>query len=173
MSSENKMQVQTPEANSAEGQAARLESVNIQVASLLRRPEVAQRLRAAGPDEWSAVQIVGHLTELIPYWMRDAHLMAAATGEPPKFGRTLDAPERLEAVERGATSDPDELLRLLDREVRSAAAGIRGMSAAERAKTGIHSRQGEITVADAIRVLIVEHAEAHVNQLKQVLGVSA
>jgi hypothetical protein len=173
MSSENKMQVPSPDPNSAEGQAARLERVNAQVAALLRRPEVAQRLRAAGPDEWSAVQIVGHLTELIPYWMRDAHMMAAATGEPPKFGRGLDAPERLEAVERGATSDPDELLRLLDGEVRSAAAGIRGMSPAERAKTGVHSRRGEITVADAIRVLIVEHVEDHVQQLKQALGVSA
>jgi len=173
MSSDNKMQAPPPEPNSAEGQAARLESVNAQVAALLRRPEVAQRLRAAGPDEWSAVQIVGHLTELIPYWMHDARLMAAATGEPPKFGRTLDAPERLEGVQRGANSDPHELLRLLDREIRAAVAGIRGMSAAERAKKGIHSRQGEIAVADAINVLIVDHAEAHVQQLKQVLGVPA
>jgi steroid delta-isomerase-like uncharacterized protein len=157
------------DAATAETQARRLEIVFDHLATLLRRPDVAQRLRAAGPDEWSVVQILGHLGELIPHWMSDARALATASGEPPHFGRTLDAPERLEAVRRGAASEPDELLGALEREIRVAAADIRGMSAAERAKTGIHNRLGKMAVSEMIRVLIVEHAEGHEAQVKQVL----
>jgi hypothetical protein len=155
---------------SAEGQALRLESVNSQIAALLRRPEVAQRLRAAGPDQWSAVQILGHMIELINYWMRDIRAMAVAAGEPPRFGRTLDSPERLEAVQRGADSDPADLLRQLDSAVRAAAGDIRGMAPAQRAKTGIHNRLGEIAVSNAIEELVVAHVEAHLAQIQQTLG---
>ncbi len=163
-------QAQPPDPQSAEGQALRLENVNHQIASLLRRPQVIQRLRAAGPDEWSAVQVLGHMIELIGYWMRDARLLAAATGTPPHFGRTLDAPERLEAVQHGATSDPEELWRELDGVIRIAATDIRGMTPAQRAQKGLHSRVGEISVADAIETLIVAHVENHLRQIKQVLG---
>jgi hypothetical protein len=153
-----------------ESQARRLETVNVEIAALLRRPEVVQRLRAAGPDEWSAVQIVGHMNEMIPYWMGHVRNLAAAAGDPPRFGRMLDAPERLDAVAHGALSDPDDLLRQLDAVVRSAAADIRRLSPAERAKTGIHVRRGEMTVAAVIEDLVVTHAEEHQAQVKQVLG---
>ena len=55
----------SPEANSSETQARRLESVYSQLTTLLHRPDVAQRLRTApGNDEWSALQVLGHLGEL-------------------------------------------------------------------------------------------------------------
>src|SRR5437588_459572 len=114
MPSENSSMTSDPAPDSAEGQARRLEAVYQQMAALLSDTRVAQRLRAAGPDEWSAVEIVGHMTELIPHWLHDAQTLIAASGDPPAFCRNLDAPERLEAVQRAATSDPDELLRALD-----------------------------------------------------------
>jgi uncharacterized damage-inducible protein DinB len=155
---------------SAEGQARRLENVNRQLAALLRRPEVAQRLRAAGPDEWSSVQILGHMVEFIDYWMGSVRALAAATGEPPHFGRSVDAPERLAAVQHGATSDPEALLDELDRAATAAARDIRAMTPAQRARTGIHNRLGEIAVSAAIEELVVGHAEAHLAQAQQVLG---
>jgi len=156
--------------NSAEGQAQRLESVNRELAALLRRPDVAQRLRAASADEWSTLQILGHMVEFINYWMSGIQAMAMANGQPPHFGRSLDAPERLAAVEHGAASDPDSLLKELDRATTAAAAHIRAMTPAQRARTGIHNRLGEITVADAINALVVEHVEAHQTQIQQTLG---
>ena len=160
----------TTSTTSAEDEARRLEAVNSAIRDLLHQPEVAERLRAAGPEEWSALQIVGHMDEMIPYWMGHARRMAAATGEPPRFGRMLDAPERLEAVTLGANGDADELLRQLDAVCRAAAADIRSLSPAERAKTGIHLRRGEMTVAAVIEDLVVHHAEEHEEQIRQVLG---
>jgi hypothetical protein len=159
-----------PDPLSAEGQAQRLERANTEIAELLRRPEVAQRVRAAGPDEWSAVQVIGHVIELIPYWTREIQALADASGEPPHFGRGLDAPERLAAVAHAAGSDPDELLRQLDGAVRAGAAAMRAMTPEQRAKTGVHNRRGELPVAEFIEILIVGHVEDHLAQIKQVLG---
>lgn len=155
----------TPEA-----QARRLEAAAEQIASLLRQPDVAQRLRSnPGENEWSAMETVGHVIEMIPYWLDHCRKLIAATGDPPQFGRTLDAPERLAGVERGAKGDPDELIRLLREEARSAAQTIRNWSETDRAKKGIHNRRGEMTVGEVIEHFVVAHAEDHVNQIRAAL----
>ena len=85
----------------------------------------------------------------------------------------LDDPERLEAVARGAASDPEALVLQMDGAVRAAAAEIRAMTPEQRAKTGTHNRRGKQTVAEFIEVLVVGHVEEHVTQIKQVLGTPA
>jgi len=156
--------------HSSATQAQRLERVSEHVNTLLHDPDVVLRVRTApGEHAWSALQIVGHLVEMIPYWLHHCHGLIAATHEPPQFGRTLDAPERLAGVEAANTSDTIELLRQLQQVVEAAAKDIRHMTEAERRKTGIHVRQGAMTVADVIEQLIVGHAEAHVIQVKETL----
>ena len=158
------------EETPGEAQAHRLESVDHQFTTLLRQPEVAQRLRAVpGENEWSAMQILGHVTEMIPYWLNHCRTLIAAKAEPPHFGRVLDAPERLAGVERGATGNPDEMLRRLNDEVQAAAQAIRQMSTAERGQKGIHLRHGEMTVADVVEQYIVAHAEEHLAQVRATL----
>src|SRR5574337_1608556 len=153
-----------------ESQARRLESVSDQLTALMHRPDVTQRLRnAAGENEWSAMQIIGHMVEAIPFWLSHCCAMIAATTEPPHFGRSLDAPERLAGVERGAAGEPDELLRLLEGEVQTAARAIRQMSAVERGKKGVQARRGEMTVADVVELFIVAHAEDHLAQVRAAL----
>jgi uncharacterized damage-inducible protein DinB len=156
--------------DSGEAQARRLEKVYDQMKTLLSQPEVAQRLRAArGENEWSAMEILGHMVEMIPYWLDHCRKFIAATEKPPHFGRTLDAPERLAGVEQGTTGDPDELLRLLNGEVQTAAQAIRQMSAAERDKKGVNPNRGEMTVAEVIEVFIIAHAEDHLAQMQAAL----
>ena len=155
--------------NPAEAQARRLESVSEQLTTLLNQPEVARRLRTApGENEWSAMQVLGHVVEMIPYWMSHCRALIAAA-EPPRFGRTPDAPERLAGVERGAAAEPDELLRLLHKEVQAAARSIRQMTTAERGKKGVNVKRGEVTVADIVELFIVAHAEEHVAQVRTAL----
>lgn len=155
--------------NPGETQARRLENVSAQLAALLSQPEVARRLRTApGENEWSAMQVLGHVVEMIPYWMSHCRALIAAT-EPPRFGRTPDAPERLAGVEQGAGAEPGELLRLLQKEIQAAARTIRQMSTAERGKKGVHIKRGEVTVADIVELFIVAHAEEHVAQVRAAL----
>src|SRR5262249_2324950 len=141
------------------------------VARLLHDPGVAARLRTVpGKDEWSAMQTLGHMTEMIPYWLNHCRVLIAATGEPPRFGRTAGSPERLAGVAHGAAAQPDELLARLDEEVRAAAATIRKLTVAERNKRGISGERGEVTVAEVIESIIVSHAEEHLAQVRTALG---
>jgi uncharacterized damage-inducible protein DinB len=154
--------------NSGEAQARRLENVYEQTAAWLRQPDVAQRLRAGGENEWSAMQILGHLVEMIPYWLSHCHTIITAT-EPPVFGRSLDAPERLAGVEHGAAGEPDQVLDALHEAVQSAGQTIRAMSPADRNRKGMHASRGEMTVAEIIETFIVVHAESHLAQLQAAL----
>ena len=156
--------------NPGEIQARRLERVYEEVARLLRDPGVASRLRTApGKDAWSAMQILGHMTEMIPYWLSHCRVLIAATGSPPRFGRTAGSPERLAGVAHGATASPDTLLGRLDEEVRAAAGTIRKLSEAERSKRGLSPERGEVTVAEVIESFIVGHAEEHLAQVQAAL----
>ena len=157
-------------SGSHDAQAKRLERVYEEVAKLLREPGVGARLRTPpGENEWSAMQTLGHMTEMIPYWLNHCRTLIAAMGTPPTFGRTPGAPERLAGVAHGASADPDGLLRQLHEEIREAASVIRQLSAAERVKRGISTEQGEMTVAQVIELFIVDHAEEHLAQVQAVL----
>jgi uncharacterized damage-inducible protein DinB len=158
------------ESSSGDAHAKRLERVYQEVANLLQEPGIASRLRTRPHEnEWSAMQTLGHMTEMIPYWLNHCRTLIAVTGTPPKFGRTLGSPERLAGVAHGASADPDALLRQLHEEVREAARVIRQLSAAERLKRGISTERGEMTVAQVIESFIVGHAEEHLAQVQSVL----
>lgn len=152
-----------------ERQARRLESVCEQLRTLLVHSGAIRRLRAAGDKEWSVTQVLGHMVEMIPYWLGHCRVLIAAAGEPPVFGRGPDAPERLAGIERGSNGDPKEMLGLLNDEVKAAARAIREMSAAERSRKGIHVKLGELTVADSVERFIVAHAEDHLEQIRAAL----
>ena len=155
---------------STESQARRLEIVAEEMTKLLRRPDVAWLLRnAPGVNDWSVMQTMGHMVEMIPYWMNHVKAMAAASGPPHRVGRTADAPERLAGIESGSTRDPDDILRQLTEEVRAAAGAIRRMTVEERGRTGVYSKGGKITVAEAIERFIVGHAEEHLAQVQAAL----
>ncbi len=152
---------------SGETQAKRLERVYEDVAQLLREPGVASRLRTPpGRNEWSAMQTLGHMTEMIPYWLNHCRTLITATGAPPTFGRTHGSPERRAGVAHGASADLVALLRKLREEVRAAARVIRQLSIAERGKRGISIERGEMTVAEVIECFIVDHAEEHLAQVQ-------
>ena len=152
-----------------EAQARRLEKVSEQVTVLLRQPEVAQRLRtAAGEAEWSAMQIFGHLVEMVPYWLGQCRVLLTSA-EPPTFGRGLDTPERLAGPDRGASGDLEGMLGQWQASVKTATQTIRQMSAVERSTKGQHVRRGEMTVSDIVDFFIVDHAEEHLAQMSAVL----
>ena len=157
-------------SSSGEDQANRLERVYEEVAELLREPDIASRLKTPpGGREWSAMQTLGHMTEMIPYWLHHCRVLIAATGEVPTFGRTPGSPERLAGVVHGATAQPDELLAQLQKEVRTAAGTIRELSTLERGKRGLYPGRGEMTVADVLESFIVSHAEEHLAQVQSAL----
>lgn len=159
-------------STAADAEIRRLEDITRQLFSLLHQPAVLQRLRTAPSEtDWSAMQVLGHMVEMIPFWLAECRKIIDAA-EPPAFGRELNQPERLAGVEHGASGDVDELLRQWQAHVALAAVALRGYSAAERAKTGRHLRRGVMSVSDAVGTLIVAHAEDHLRQIQAALSKS-
>jgi hypothetical protein len=151
-------------------QASRLEQVHHQLAQLVADHKLARTVAPAGAgEEWSITQLLGHLVEMVPYWLNSCRTIIAAA-EPPIFGRSLDAPERLAGVEQGGMASPERLLAQLETEIRSAAAMIRALTEAERGKQGRHIQRGVMTVAEIIETMVVTHAEAHLAQARDVLA---
>ena len=164
------MTTHATKSSSGEAQAKRLERVYEEVVKLLREPGVASRLRTPpGGSEWSAMQTLGHTTEMISYWLNHCRTLIAATGTPPTFGRAAGSPERLAGIAHGASADPDALLDQLHEEVRTGASVIRQLSTAQRGKRGISTEGGEMTVAQVIESFIVDHAEEHLAQVRNAL----
>jgi uncharacterized damage-inducible protein DinB len=124
-----------------------------------------------GEVAWSVQQILGHMAEMIPYWLNQCDRLIAATGEPPRFGRALDSPERLAGVELGAAGGFDETLGRVEGEIQAAAQAIRQMTPAERAKAGDHLRYGEMSVEQVIERFIIAHAEEHLAQVQATLRI--
>ena len=120
--------------SSGQARARRIEQVYDEVANLPQGPGVASRLRTSpAATEWSAIQTLGHMIEMIPHWLHHCRMLIEATGLPT-FGRTQGSLERLAGVTHGASADLDALLRQLHVEVRGAASAIRRLSTAERSK---------------------------------------
>lgn len=150
-------------------QARRLEAVYAAIAAAFEEPGVLERLRSAPADEWSTMQILGHMVEMIPYWLSHCQAMIAAQDGPVKVGRALDASERLAGVERGAAATPEGLLQALGQAVTRGSAAIQAMTPAEREQRGEHVRLGAVTVAQLIEMTIITHAEDHLAQIRQTL----
>lgn len=160
---------ESSETDAGEAQARRIESVYSQLRTLLQQPDAARRLRAApGPGEWSALQVLGHMAEMIPYWLSHCRGLIAAN-EPPRFGRTPDAPERLAAVAPETLKQPEALVSLLEGEIQATARTLRQLTPAERRKTGIHVKRGKMSVDEILEQLIVAHAEDHLVQVRKAL----
>jgi len=148
--------------------AERLEAtVGELAAELTALPEASFTHRAA-PGEWTAAEVVGHMTEMMPYWARAAAAVAAAPGQ--SFGRELDDPDRVGAVASANDVHRGEALARLRHAAHEAAASIRAHDDAAWTQTGEHHSRGTMTVGAVIHLLVVEHAGEHVQQALDAAG---
>jgi hypothetical protein len=125
----------------------------------LAEPSFTQR---AEPEEWTAAEVVGHMTELMTYWARVAAAVAAEPGR--SFGRSLDDPDRVGAVASANDVPRGESLARLRHATHEASQAIRAFDAEQWDTAGIHPTNGSMTVGEIVRQLLVEHAIAHAHQ---------
>jgi len=167
MNSEQLVMDEDPRA----AQAQRLEQIDEQFAILLQQANTRREPHQLSTEnEWSAIQTMGHIAEMIPYWLSQCQPLITATGELPHFGRQLDDPERLAGVKQGASWSLAEAVQQVSAALCAGAQVMRDMPMAARDKCGIHSRYGEVSVAEIIERTIVTHAEEHLAQVKVALG---
>lgn len=140
------------------------------MADLLAASRAAATPNVARGAEWSATEILAHVAEFMPYWAEQAAQVAARGRDGEPFGRTHDDPARIAAVDAHAHDPLDESEARAVEATRTAIATLRRIPADGWARTAVHARRGEMTVAQIVEQFIVHHLDEHSSQARQTAG---
>jgi hypothetical protein len=108
---------------------------------------------------------------MLPFWLGEMERIVDGDGSAPvPFGRIADDALRLGVIERDRTLPLRVLFGRIDAGLAAWAERIPGMSEAEQARVGVHSRLGEMPAGAIIERFITGHAEDHIAQLTEILA---
>lgn len=154
-----------PIAAPGEAAAGELERLAHDLLVCLAPARAERRYVPPAAEGWSAIQVLAHAVEFIPYWTGQAATVAARddAGDRP-FGRTHDDPTRIAAVREHARDRYEALAEQLDSVVRSSAATLRAIPHAGWARTAVHARRGSMSVEQIVRQFLLDHLAEHTVQ---------
>jgi uncharacterized damage-inducible protein DinB len=159
--------------NDAAGVEQRTRRLQAAVEGVLGRVERLgedQLYRRPADGEWTVMENLAHLAELMPYWSRQAREVAARAENNQPFGRTHEDPDRIGAVERHADDRLDQVLPRIRDGLAEATATMRELTAEGWAKTARHRNRGEMTVTDILDQFLIDHVEEHAQQIESTLA---
>jgi len=146
----------------------RVQRLTVAVDGLSRRVQMETEpllYEAAGPDDWTAMRILAHVAEILPYWSRQATVVASRSENNQPFGRTAEDPDRIAWVEAHADDSLAEVLPRIEAGLAEAITTMRSLPiAAWEAKTAQHPRRGEMTIAQIFDDFVIAHCEEHLAQ---------
>lgn len=148
---------------------AEIERAGEAYASFVETLTEEQFRRRPAPDEWTAAEITGHVSEAPLTFANHAKHLAEQGGG--KAGRPPDDPGRLAAVQRLADRGPTEGAALVREGVRDACAVLRGIPEAGWSVEGQHARMGTLTVRGLVESSVLEHLQGHLRQAREAAGV--
>jgi hypothetical protein len=130
---------------------------------------LAERFDHAPEASWGPRELLAHLEEMFAFWLGEAERVVDMTSGPEPFGRVATEEVRVAVIARDRTLPIRELLARIfvgiDRWRRRWAE----LSDAERARTGLHPTQGELSVTDLATRFVADHAEGHLDDLAEIL----
>jgi hypothetical protein len=124
--------------------------------------------RRPAPDEWTAAENTGHVSEAPLTFARHALRLAEEGGG--LAGRPPTDPDRLAAVARLADRGPQEGAQLVREGIAEACAVLRRIPADAWGVMGEHSRMGQISVRGLVEASVRDHVRGHLRQAKEAAG---
>jgi DinB superfamily len=125
-----------------------------------------------GPEaSWGPREVLAHLVEMLPYWLGELERVVEGDGAAPvPFGRIADDAVRIGMIGRERSLPLRVLFERIDAGIAAWEARLPTLTAVDRAKVGLHPRDGEMRV-DAMPVrFVVGHLEGHAAQLETILA---
>ncbi len=149
--------------------AGRIQSAAAPLVERVRDERGRALYGAPDAQAWSAIEILAHAAEFMPYWARQAATVAASD-RPIAFGRTHDDVDRITAVTDHAADELETAIQRLEGALAETARIVRPIPAEGWSRRGRHSRRGEMTAAGIIDAFVLDHLREHSRQLDDVLA---
>lgn len=152
---------------------SRIETLVNELLAQVRGVPLSARHRAATEGEWTAIQVLAHVTEFVPFWARQARWLSEQEQEKIRFGRsTADPeqdPERLGAIERYGNYSLSGIEGLLQKGRAQAVEDLQAIRSETWTRTGQQVNGQVRTVAQVVDELLIDHLVAHIQQVAQIL----
>ncbi|WP_249872346.1 DinB family protein [Oceanobacillus saliphilus] len=151
-----------------------VESINTSIDKMLTSVEdVSEDVIRWNPheDEWSILQILSHVREATLYWLSELETVLDKPGS--EWGRGLQNPERLRAVENTEALDVEEVIAEvanLKLQVSERLAKVDDDRLAEENPHRNFAKFGNKPVTFLIEHFIVDHVEGHYSQIQRNLS---
>lgn len=115
--------------------------------------------------EWSVAQVLGHVAEMQPFWVRKALLMA--TLENPNIARSPEeAQQRLRAVAETERMPWPELQRRVEEAGSQAVTLVRRLREKDLRRLGTRGDGSVITIQQLVERTVAEHVQEHARQVR-------
>jgi hypothetical protein len=117
-------------------------------------------------ESWHRGHVLGHMSEMMPYWTEQLRRAAAGSGE---VGRDQAGYQhRRQGIDRGEAAREAELKLAIDEGIAGVLELLDRLSPADLdRKVVYHSRDGdrEARVGELLELLVIDHVESHLSQL--------
>ncbi len=130
------------------------------------RPWPEPAVAGEGPEsDWGPLEVLGHVAEMLGYWLGQMERVIAAEGESVPMGRSADDPMRTAAVAQARHQPTRQLLATIRSSIGRYVTRLPELSADDWERRGIHPRLGEMTVAEMLERFVLSHLDEHAAQL--------
>ena len=118
-------------------------------------------------NEWTIMEILAHIVEIMPYWADEVARLVELPGQ--NFGRTMENPERIAAVRDHSHDSLAQIAAALPGSYARLNEVLASLKDSDLLLTGVHPRRGTKTLDWFIEEFITKHLSDHIIQIKECL----
>lgn len=130
----------------------------------LARLDRSKLYEAPAENEWTIMQNLAHIVELMPYWAGEIEKVVNAPGET--FGRTQQDEGRLRAISEHGADSLEEVKAALPGSYARLDEVLGSLRDSYLELIGKHVRYGEKSLEWVIEEFVTNHLRGHVEQIK-------
>ena len=120
-------------------------------------------------NEWTIMQNLAHIVEIMPYWAGEIEKLVATPGQ--NFGRTAQDERRLAAINERGTDSLEQIKAVLPGSYARLDEVLSSLRDSDLELTGQHIRYGEKPVGWLVEEYVTGHVNGHLEQIKGCLAV--
>lgn len=134
----------------------------------LAQLDPAKLYKTPAEDEWSIMQNLAHIVEIMPYWAHEIEKLVAHPGQ--NFGRTQQNEGRLRAIDEHGGDSLEQIKAALPGSYARLQEVLSDLKDSDLALTGVHTIFGEKSLDWFIEDFVTGHLIAHLEQIRSALN---